>query len=151
MTSFDHKWVSTIPLHSMGFNPIPLDDSRTTFLGNSFVRGSVKFFLVLAYSKEITSCFSNYIYRTMSNTDMSLFFIIDTVVRNSDCCLWITSKEICVDCSPHNGMSVRRPLRDSASWPANSRTIDSDSMVEQAIHVCFAYFREITPLPNVKT
>jgi len=30
------------------------------------------------------------LYRTMSNTDMSLFSIVDTVMRNSNYCLRVT-------------------------------------------------------------
>lgn len=44
IASFDLIQVSTILSQSMGLSPIPLDDSRTTFLGNPLVNGSAKLF-----------------------------------------------------------------------------------------------------------
>src|SRR5262249_6607117 len=51
----------------------------------------------------------------------------------------------------HTGMSSKKFLSHSASSAALSNAINSDSIVDRAIHVCLEDFHETAAPPNVKT
>ena len=50
-----------------------------------------------------------------------------------------------------NGISAKKFRSHSASSPALSKAMNSDSIVERDIHVCLNDFRDISPPPIVKT
>ena len=50
-----------------------------------------------------------------------------------------------------NGISSNKFRSHSASSPALSKVMNSDSIVERAIHVCLDDFQDIAPPPIVKT
>ena len=50
-----------------------------------------------------------------------------------------------------NGISSKKFRSHSASSPALSKAMNSDSIVERAIHVCLDDFQDIAPPPIVKT
>ena len=51
----------------------------------------------------------------------------------------------------HIGMSSKKLRNHYASSPALSKAMNSDSIVDRAIHVCFVDFQETTAPPRVKT
>ena len=55
-----------------------------------------------------------------------------------------------VGCIP-KGIPDRKFFNHSASLPADSRAINSYSMVEEAMRVCLDNFQATTPPPKVKT
>ena len=52
---------------------------------------------------------------------------------------------------PHNGTSPCRLLIHSASYPANSEAINSDSTMDLAMQVSFANFQDIILPPSKNT
>ena len=51
----------------------------------------------------------------------------------------------------HNGISSKNYRSHSASSPALSKAMNSDSVVERAIHVCLKDFQDIAVPPRVNT
>ena len=49
------------------------------------------------------------------------------------------------------GTSSKKSLSHSASSPALSRAINSDSIVDRAMHVCLEDFQDIAAPPKVNT
>ncbi|KAA0058519.1 putative RING-H2 finger protein ATL71 [Cucumis melo var. makuwa] len=97
-------------------------ESRTTFLVSPLVKGSAKFFSDRTNSKEMVPSFTCESHCMDTGTDV-----------------------------PYNGTSPSRFLIHSASYPANSNAINSDSIVDLAIQVCFADFQDIAPPPSKNT
>ena len=54
-------------------------------------------------------------------------------------------------CFRHIGMSSNKWRSYSASSPALSKAMNSDFIVDRAMHVCFEDFQEIATPPRVKT
>ena len=138
---------------SMGFNCTPLHISRIIFLFNPLVMGSTKFLLDLCIFQGNNTQFQQLFKCTISDANMSflllllytLFYSIPITACESQ---WRESGEACL---PHKGISAKRFLSHWASYPANSRAMNSYSMVECAIQVCFEDFHEIAPAPKVST
>ena len=130
----------------MGFSSIPLDISRIIFLINPLVIGSTKIYLDLTYSKEITPSFNNCL-NAPRLMRLCLFFILLYTLFLSIPITGCESqwRETGESCLPHKSISAKRFLSHSASCPANSRAMNSDSMVECAIQVCLEDFHEIAP------
>jgi len=51
----------------------------------------------------------------------------------------------------HNGISFKNCRSHSASSPALSKAMSSDSIVERAIHVCLEDFQDTAVTPKVNT
>ena len=49
-----------------------------------------------------------------------------------------------------NGISIKKILNQSASYPAKSNVINYDSMVDRVIKLCLEDFQDTTPPPRVK-
>jgi hypothetical protein len=49
-----------------------------------------------------------------------------------------------------NEISVKKFLNQSTSFPADSKTINSDSMVDRVIKLYLDDFQNTTPLPRIK-
>ena len=83
---------------------------------------------------------------------MCLFFPLNALVFAIDIAVWQSQ---CINtegvgCIPR-GIPDRKFHNHSASLLADSRAINSDSMVEVAIRVCLDDFHATTPPPKVKT
>ena len=49
-----------------------------------------------------------------------------------------------------NGISIKKFLNQSTSYPAESSAINSDSMVDRAIKLCLKDLQDTTPSPRIK-
>ena len=72
-------------------------------------------------------------------------FATQMAARESQC------REIVGARCPHIGISASRLLSHSASCPARSRAMNSDSIVDRAMQLYFADFHETAAPHNVKT
>ena len=124
---------STTLSQSMGFSPIPLGISRIIFIAKHLVIGSAKFLSDFTYSKEITPSFNNCLTAPCLMW-MYLFFPLYTLFLAIpiDVCesQWRETGEACL---PHKGISAKKFIIHLAFCAANSRAMNSYSMVEDAI------------------
>ena len=100
---------------------------------------------------EMIPSFNNY-FTTPCLRRICLFFPLNALFFAIDIATWQSQRIDTegVGCIP-KGISDRKFFNHSASLPADSRAINYDSMVEEAMRVCLDDFQATTPPPKVKT
>ena len=145
------SWVTTTLDFYNRHKPHPPRCFSTSFLFSGLVKGLTKFNSNLTNSKDITPVSSSC--RTiLCLKRICLFFPLNILLLTLAIATWLSQH---IDTNRvglvYKGISAKRFLSHSASELAFSKVINSASIVDRVMQVCWADFQEIALPPRIKT